>query len=199
MNLKSAVRILLAVLTTNIQFSSYAQSQTSGVQLYNNVARDLQVNRKLNPLLSFCVRPVYNTKILSVDSIGGDGFAPKLNRLDSLQSSKRCILLPVQLNQQYNSHHPYGWNDGSMIPAKGYQTQLSFGVFVNKGILSLQLNPEIVFAQNSSFSQFPAHQKDSIWRSYYNTVLNKIDAPDRFGSGRYFKIFPGQFESGYLN
>jgi hypothetical protein len=192
MNLKSAVRILLAVLTTNIQLPTYAQSQTSGVQLYNELARDLQVNGKINPLLSFCVRPVYNTNIFSVDSISNNHFAQKLNRLDSVQSSKRCILLPVQLNQQYNSHHPYGWNDGSMIPAKGYQTQLSFGVFVNKGILSLQLNPEIVFAQNSSFSQFPAHQKDSIWRSYYNTVLNKIDAPDRFGSGRYFKIFPGQ-------
>ncbi|HWI91649.1 MAG TPA: capsule assembly Wzi family protein [Flavisolibacter sp.] len=192
MNFKSAVRIVLAVLTTNIHFSSNAQPQTSGIQFYSDLARDLQDNGYVNPLLSFCVRPVYNTTVFYPDSINGKDFAEKLKRFDSMQSSKRTILLPVQLNQQYNSHHPYGWNDGSMIPAKGYQTQLSFGVFLKKGIISLQLNPELVFAQNSSFSQFPIQQKDSIWRSYYNTLINKIDAPDRLGSGSYFRIFPGQ-------
>lgn len=192
MNLKLAVRILLTILATNIRFSSHAQFQISGVQLYDEVARDLQVNGKINPLLSFGVRPVYDTNIFFPDSISKRNNSGKLKQFDSLPSSKKFLLLPVELKQQYNTHHPYGWNDGSMIPAKGYQTQLSFGVFLKKGIISLQLRPEIVFAQNSFFSTFPSEQTDSIWASYYNTVLNKIDAPERFGSGKYFRIFPGQ-------
>jgi hypothetical protein len=107
-------------------------------------------------------------------------------------SSKGIILLPLLFEQQYNTHHPYGWNDGAMIPAKGYQGLLSFGAFAKKGIFSFQLQPELVFAQNSSFSTFPSQQNDSIWKSYYNTVLNVIDAPDRFGSHTYLKLFPGQ-------
>jgi hypothetical protein len=193
MNLKLAVRILFVILTTNIQFFSYAQFQTSGMQLYDEVARELQLNGKLNPLLSFCVRPVYNNNFFKLDSI--NKYNNNLGRLktsDSLQFSRQILLLPIELKQQYNTHHPYGWNDGSMIPAKGYQTQLSFGVFFKKGLISLQLHPEIVFAQNSFFFTFPSQQTDTIWNSYYNTVLNRIDAPERFGSAGYLKIFPGQ-------
>jgi hypothetical protein len=79
-----------------------------------------------------------------------------------------------------------------MIPVKGYQSQLSFGVFLKKSIFSLQLRPEIVYAANTAFSTFPSQHNDTIWRSYYNTVLNKIDAPERMGSGSYIKLFPGQ-------
>ena len=191
MNPKSVVRILLAVLTINTQFFADAQSTTSGRQLYNEVARDLQLDGRINPLLSFCVRPIYNTTIFSLDSTGKYKHSQRIDEIDSLKSAK-IFPLPVELIQQYNTHHPYGWNDGSMIPARGYQTQLSFGAFMKKGMISLQLRPEIVFAQNSFFSTFPAQQTDSIWKNYYNTVLNKIDAPERFGSGNYLKMFPGQ-------
>jgi hypothetical protein len=191
MNLKLAVRILFVILTTNIQFFSYAQSQTLGVQVYDEVERDLQLNGKLNPFLSFCVRPVYNTNVFAIDSINRYSYLG-LRRNDSLQLSKQISFLPIELKQQYNTHHPYGWNDGSMIPAKGYQTQLSFGAFFKRGIISLQLRPEIVFAQNSFFSTFPSQQNDTIRKSYYNIVLNQIDAPEIFGSSSYLKIFPGQ-------
>ena len=193
MNLKAAVRILLLILATNIQISSEAQSQTSNVQLYDDVARDMQLNGKVNQLLSFCVHPLYNVSLLSIDSVyRHQQNNTAANYFDSNNNSKNIFLLPLELKQQFNSHHPYGWNDGSMIPAKGYQTQLSFGLLLKKGIVSLQLRPEIVFAQNQDFPGFSSHQSDSIWRSYYYTVLNKIDAPELLSSGPYFKIFPGQ-------
>lgn len=192
MNLKSSARILLVILITNIQLSSQAQIQTSYTQLFDEVARNLQSNGKLNPLLSFCVRPVYNADSFYLHLIKKADYSSKLRSPDSLQPSRNFLLLPVTLKQQYNSHHPYGWNDGSMIPAKGYQTQLSSGVFLKKGMISLQLAPEIIFAQNSSFSTFPLQQNDSIWKSYYNIVLNQIDDPEQFGKGTYFKVFPGQ-------
>lgn len=190
MKFKSIVRILLAVLAANICLTSYSQSQSVVFPLYDNIARDLQFDGKTDPLLSFCVRPIYESNFFLADSIKRHSRSVNFKTFDSSRSS--FLLLPVELNQQYNTHHPYGWNDGAMISARGYQNQLSFGFFLKKGIISLQLHPEFVFAQNSSFQAFPSQQTDSIWKSYYSTVINKIDAPEQFGSGSYFKLFPGQ-------
>ena len=41
---------------------------------------------------------------------------------------------------EFNSHHPYNRNNGSMIPNKGYQHIISPGIFFRLGPLSVQLN-----------------------------------------------------------
>jgi hypothetical protein len=108
----------------------------------------------------------------NIDSIYTIGSFKKINTNGYLQNaSKQAIVLPLTWQQQYNTHHPYGVSDGSMIPAKGYQTQISFGVFFKKGLFSLQVQPELVFAQNANFSTFPSQHSDSIWKNYYS-VLN---------------------------
>jgi hypothetical protein len=189
---KPAAVIFVAVLFSAIPFFSVAQSHSSDLQILDEATRALQLYGKYDSLASLCIRPVRGVKRLSFDSSG------KLNGTFSTftdytsQSSSVFRLLPVELKQQFNSHHPYGWNDGSMIPAKGYQAQLGFGIFLKKGFVSLQLRPEIVYAQNGSFSTFPSQHSDEIWRAYYNTVINVTDAPERFGAGSYTKIFPGQ-------
>lgn len=101
-------------------------------------------------------------------------------------------LLPADIRQQFNSHHPYSWNDGSMIQAKGFQTQVSFGLYAQAGPISLQLKPEVVYAQNAAFSIFPSGGSDSIWKTYYTLVFNMIDNPERFGNRPFLKVFPGQ-------
>ena len=60
-------------------------------------------------------------------------------------------LLPFILTQQYNSHHPFGWNDGAMIPAKGYQVLARPGVHFHYGIIEGQVAPELVFASNGNY------------------------------------------------
>lgn len=177
------------ILISNIHFVSFGQSLTSGIPLFDEVSRNLQYYGK-DSLVSFCVRPIY-TSNSGVDSLLNYDNVKKSTAAGSFTKTQ-LVFLPVSLQQQYNTHHPYGWNDGSMIPAKGYENQFSFGVFLKKGFLSLQLRPEIVFAQNSSFPAFPNQQSDTIWRAYYYSVLNKIDAPERFGSSYYLKLFPGQ-------
>jgi len=109
----------------------------------------------------------------------------------SNQSGWNFNWLPLRSVQQYNSIAPLGWNDGSMIPAKGYQTMLSAGFRTDYGILSAQLNPEFVFADNPSFQTFPLTGKDS---EIYNHIyyLNFMDAPERFGTSNYSKVFWGQ-------
>jgi hypothetical protein len=189
--LKLSVKSLFILLISVSPFS-HVQSQASGLQAFEEAARSLQRYGKADSLLSFCIRPIY--PVLVSDSIAElYGYPYRIRPNDSLGiSSHRFVLLPIVWQQQYNTHHPYGWNDGSMIPAKGYQSQVSFGFHLKKGLISLQLRPEIVYAQNSPFPTFSSqHQTDTVWKSYYG-VLNNIDAPERFGNDNYLKIFPGQ-------
>lgn len=84
--------------------------------------------------------------------------------------------LPITLITQYNSHHPFGWNDGAMILAKGVQTFVRAGVYLRYGIMEVQLAPEWVYAAN-----------------------NRYDTSVNWGSnagGVYNKAFPGQSAAG---
>ena len=58
--------------------------------------------------------------------------------------AQKGILLPITFTTQYNSHHPYGYNDASFIPAAGLQSQLTFGANVKVGPVKLQLQPELI-------------------------------------------------------
>jgi Capsule assembly protein Wzi len=188
---KLSASLIFIILISTIAFPSSAQWQTSGLPTLEETARSLQRYDKSDSLFSFCIRPIYPA--FFKDSISRLGCLRGAKKIDSLPFINHSfILLPIVLQQQYNTHHPYGRNDGPMIPAKGYQSQLSFGFTLNKLWFSLQLRPELVYAQNSAFSTFPSQHSDSIWKSYYQTVLNVIDAPERFGEKTYFKLFPGQ-------
>lgn len=101
-------------------------------------------------------------------------------------------IFPLVSRNVFASHHPYSWNDGSMILSKGYQQQLSVGFFAKWGHLSIQLRPEVVFAENKKFHGFSTHHNDTMWSVYYREVLNIIDAPERFGGDSYLKVLPGQ-------
>ena len=80
--------------------------------------------------------------------------------------------LPISFINQYNSHHPYGYNDASMIPANGYQAQISAGIFAKAGPLQVQLQPEYIYASNTSYEH----------NAQYGYSNNRL----------YKKLFPGQ-------
>lgn len=101
-------------------------------------------------------------------------------------------LICYPLQQQYNSHHPYGLNDGAIIPARGYQTIMSAGIFAKYGPISIQLRPEMIYAQNKEYDGFSQKHSAEVWAKYYQTYLNKIDRPERFGKDAYHKILWGQ-------
>jgi len=65
--------------------------------------------------------------------------------------AQKSLILPISITTQYNSHHPYGYNDGSFIPSSGLQTQLSFGVSLKAGPVNLNLQPELVHAANPTY------------------------------------------------
>ncbi|HEY0771758.1 MAG TPA: capsule assembly Wzi family protein, partial [Sphingobacteriaceae bacterium] len=68
-----------------------------------------------------------------------------------------------------------------MIPARGFQSVISAGVYAKYGPLSIQLRPEMVYAENRDFRLSEPDISD-----YY------IDLPKRFGDKSYKKILPGQ-------
>lgn len=170
-----------------------AQTLPVNSHLLEDTYRRMQLKGERDSSVSFMIRPLHSGSSTSFDSLyhPNNSFTGAGTRKKFFKGAGTFQPLPITLNQQYNSHHPYGWNDGSMIPAKGYQAQLSAGLFASVGWLSIQLQPEFVWAANSNFEEFPQAHTDSIWKEYY-LFLNSIDNPERFGTGSYSKVLPGQ-------
>lgn len=178
------------------RFGSSAQSLPAGTPLLEENWRREQIKGEKKSDVSFMLRPIHAHGALSFDSLyRRKNFLPEnisSNNFLFAKGKGEFKLLPLTFKQQHNSHHPYGWNDGSMIPANGYQAQLSVGVYSKLGPLTIQLQPEVVYAQNAAFKSFPASHNDTIWKNYYTAFLNTTDNPDRFGNRSYLKLFPGQ-------
>lgn len=177
---------LLTVLASAFCQIALSQTVPVGMPGIEDYYRRQQLLGKVDSNLSFALRPI--TPHYAFNE--ADAFYPneKLDneKLDHLKpinfanSKGLFMVLPISWQQQFNSHHPYGWNDGAMIPAKGYQTMVGAGFFVKYGPLSIQFRPEFVFAANSAFSS-PLKPNPDL-----------IDDPVRFGDGPYKKANLGQ-------
>ena len=139
-----------------ITFLSFACLHAQTIQIgsvADESARSFQLMGKTDPSVSFTIRPLTRTGLVSNRNI--------YSYIDSQQAYQKPVifankkgqftLLPVTLTQQFNSHHPYGWNDGSMIAARGYQSLVSGGVYAAIGPLEIQLQPEMVYAAGSAY------------------------------------------------
>jgi hypothetical protein len=145
-------RLLIFPLLITLTQSLFAQTIAVG-SWEDNEYRSQQLLGKFDSSFSFTVRPLSKP-------------SPKNN-----WKKTEVSVLPLTLIQQYNTHHPYGWNDGAMIAAKGYQALVSGGVYARYGVLEVQLRPEFVYAAN------PAYASNS-----------------QYGSGgkSFQKLYPGQ-------
>jgi hypothetical protein len=136
-------------------------------------ARSSQLRGKLDSSISFTVRPVNPvsspTNIYSVIDSNGVAYQKPIYFAGKYG---RSGFLPFTIIQQFNTHHPYGWNDGAMIAAKGYQVLISAGIYAGLGPLEIQLQPELVYTANSHFEN----------NSNYGNQA----------TGSYQKLFPGQ-------
>jgi hypothetical protein len=79
-----------------------------------------------------------------------------------------------------------------MIPARGYQTMLTGGLFAKLGPLSVQLYPELVYAQNRHFDSFSNFERGAAARIAYSSYHSSIDLPEYFPDRPYKRLFPGQ-------
>ena len=104
----------------------------------------------------------------------------------------KLILLPISFQSKYADKHPYGWNDGSMLPLRGYQQLLSAGIAAKFGPLNVQITPEYHYAQNLYFEGFPLSAGNTLWKKYFERHLNYIDQPETFGTEQIKVFYLGQ-------
>ncbi|MHB1177066.1 MAG: capsule assembly Wzi family protein [Daejeonella sp.] len=177
---------LYTVLLLSLFLQAMAQSIPVGMPVLEDYYRRKQLLGELDSTVSFMIRPVFPALSFDLDN----PFDPDSTLRDSTllkyrgafrsQNSKLSFqLLPLNWQQQYNSHHPYGWNDGLMIPAKGYQTLISGGFFAKAGPLEIQIRPEYVYAENADYQTLDIYQ-------------GAPDIPARFGQKSYSALSWGQ-------
>ncbi len=160
-----------------ILFSSALPAQTIPIgSITDAAARSFQLMSKTDSSISFTIRPLNISQSISGSQlyhlIDSNSHTDYRKPVYFFKNHGRFVPLPVSLIQQFNTHHPYGWNDGAMIAAKGYQTMISAGFYAAVGPLEIQLQPELVYAANSAYES----------NVDYGTSTK----------GSYQKIFPGQ-------
>lgn len=90
-----------------------------------------------------------------------------------------------------NSAVPYGYNDGSVWAGRGLTLVGRVGVAARYGPISITLAPEFFQAQNSDFDLHPSPQPGGA--SFADPAYpTSIDLPQRFGTGSYGRLTPGQ-------
>ena len=99
--------------------------------------------------------------------------------------------LPLLNKLQYVQDHPYNWNDGAMVPAKGWQQLFRVGLHAQWKFIEIQVAPEMVLAQNQLFDELPLGADQVLWRDYYR-FYNFIELPERMGNASYNKLSWGQ-------
>lgn len=146
--------------------------QAQNLQVFSEddvLARELQLMQKLSGAYSFTIRPL--KRDAAHDSLMGYSI-PRNLKQDFIP--KRLSLQPLRTDIQFNSDRPYGWNNGSMIAARGMQYRVSTGLFYNSKLLEVNLQPEYVHASNQPYkfsNQFGyptsgAHKKMYVGQSY---------------------------------
>jgi hypothetical protein len=177
MNIKCWI-VLIFIIVNN----SNAQNIAIGsIDRIEDRLRNEQLLGRTDSLVSFALRPLAESLISN----------NQMNLESKLPNKFLISALPIKLTQQYNTLAPMGWNDGVMIPAKGYQMLLSAGLYTSYGPLSIQLKPEYVYADNPNFEKFP-QTENSFVQSSRILYLNYSDLPERFGEKSYKKLFWGQ-------
>jgi len=114
-----------------------------GYTNFDDNIRDLQLMGKLEAQQSLTIRPYILTPKFGYDSLLAM-IDPELENNGRLVEKKHLDiqLLPINFLQKYNSHHPYGWNDGPLSFSKGYQFVGSGGFYMRLGNIHLTLMPE---------------------------------------------------------
>lgn len=162
----------------------------------NEYYRTMQLTGKVDSNISFTVRPLTSSALKSSDVFDPDSTVKATHWTEAQpilfdKGRGQFRILPLSWQQQFNSNYPYGWNDGAMISAKGYQSLVSGGFYLKYGALCIQFQPEFVYAANPAFNGFASGHSDAELVQYY-TYHNLIDNPERFGNSSYSKVFWGQ-------
>ncbi|MEJ7691805.1 MAG: capsule assembly Wzi family protein [Daejeonella sp.] len=142
---------------------------------FEDYYRREQLLGKVDSSLSFTIRPLLLPNLLK-DTSAQRAITQVFQSKDAIRT---IAILPVTWQQQYSSSPFNSRNDGPVIPARGYQSMLSAGVFGQLGPFTVQIRPDFVFAGNDDF----------LTRA---NLLGSADLPPRFGDRPYTQLSWGQ-------
>lgn len=184
------VALLAIVITFSCQMIR-AQTIPLGSPNIENYLRRQQLLGKFDSSFSFNYRPITISKNgVQLDSTV---FSPSSYFKQLSEGGLKISLLPFESRLAYDHNHPDSRNDGAMIRSRGLQTYLSAGIYAELGPLTIQLKPELVWAQNREFEGFPLWPRhwESTWQIRY-IWFNRVDLPERYGESAYTKLIAGQ-------
>lgn len=182
--------VLILVIFGNIVHLS-GQTLPVGTSGLEDYYRREQLLGRLDSSISFNLRPLSQEVLQQHNIFDPTGQQTTRNSILWEEEGRgRVQLLPLSWENQFTSGYPYGWNDGPMIPAVGYQTMFSAGIYASYKFLSVQFRPEFVLAENKDYLGFHANDR-SAWQRYY-TIMSRTDLPEFFGSGTYTRAYLGQ-------
>ena len=189
------MRIKFLLIITFSFYFSYSQNINLNESHIISNLRTSQLLGKISSKISFTKYPI-NIKVLEDEStiniFNKDEYSPEI--LNFFNGKGSIKLLPIDFNTEFNSHHPYNRNNGSMIPNRGYQQIISFGFNFKIGPLDIQFKPEHLFSENKDFEGFgegPNGHYPVIWAKRYR-LWNHIDMPERFGEDQHNEFLIGQ-------
>ncbi|SHN34098.1 Capsule assembly protein Wzi [Cyclobacterium lianum] len=167
------------------------QSLPANFPLVQDYLRRQQISGEFPTAYSFQLLPLKAEHIHRItnpqDSSTGLRITKPLLREDK---SFQLQLMPIQLNQTNNTSHPYGWGDGPVLPAKGFQHLIELGFQANWGPLSLQLYPQFFHAQNLPFEEYDPFLPELFFFRISNFV-GRLDMPVRHGRQSIKRMLPG--------
>lgn len=172
------IQILTVIFCLNINIANAQSIPVSPVDFETERYRNAQLLGEVDSTISFTLRP------FNVPSIADTAY--KKSKIFQIKA------LPLNLTKQFNTQAPYGWNDGSMIPARGYQTFLSGGLYAKYGALSLHFKPEWVYADNPDFERFPNNETPTVRIIHILSYLNRADITYQYGDKPYNRLNLGQ-------
>jgi len=189
--MRQYIKLSLIILLLGSSTSLRSQVLPVGTPVLEDYYRRQQLLGKLDSTISFSVRPLSNAALKQRNIFNPDSSYTDHSIFPFADGKGFMQVMPATWQNQLSSAFPYGWNDGGMIPAVGYQTSLSAGLYAQYKWLSIQLRPEFVFAQNRDYQGYEGRYTED-WRLWWNRIGNQIDAPERFGMGSYTRLLAGQ-------
>ncbi|WP_432327229.1 hypothetical protein ACRQ5D_27175 [Mucilaginibacter sp. P25] len=194
MSIRITIRSLYVLILLSFTAALKGYSQTIPVGSYaEELLRRDQVAGNTGNTSSLVIRPLAST-------VADPAFQPLISSHEYLKFNFMGMpsglrILPFNWLNEYNVNRPFGYNNSSLYPNAGYQSMLSGGFLLKAGILNVQIKPELVYAQNKSFSTFAdvqARNNSPALMGAYFGQINGIDAPERFGTSSLKHLYPGQ-------
>ncbi|WP_246581450.1 capsule assembly Wzi family protein [Echinicola shivajiensis] len=184
------VLVLLIQGTTTL----FGQSILAGMPVFEEAMRRKQLLGELDSGISFNIRPLQPSLFYSNEvykDYTGFQIGSTLGQKNGNVDKKYISYLPLRNTTAYNSGRPYGWGNGTMIPNVGFQNLVTGGIAGKFHFINIQLMPEWVWAQNSSYFGYPKDFLGSTNSAQYY-LWNNSDTPERFGENSYSKFGLGQ-------